>query len=204
MDKTQRSLREKLAWLGGIIDGEGCFDTGRATTPNYKKRLRNDGKPWWGEYRFARCGLDITNTDGWILDECIAILKELELPYYISRKNRLKPNHRVCYKITVYGYKRLLRVLPQLLPFLCGSKKIQGEFMLKLCELRASKKAHSPWTEEEHRLVGAIRSERQSQKLPQTAMSAPQSTEGEGTVGPLGKPSGISEELSRDDVAPVS
>ena len=177
MGKTQRSLTERLAWLGGIIDGEGCFDTGRAITPHSKQRLRNDGKPWWGEYRFARCGLDITNTDGGIIDECAAIFTELGLPFYLNEKFHPRATRR-CFKLTVYGYKRLLRVLPVVLPYLVGAKRRQGEFMLQLCEMRAAKGRNSAWTEEEHRLVEAIRKERTRQELPQTAMPQPVSTQG--------------------------
>jgi hypothetical protein len=177
MDKTQRSLTERLAWLGGIIDGEGCFDTGRATTPHYKQRLRKDGKPWWGEYRFARCGLDITNTDGEIIDECAAIFTELGLPFYLSRKHHPRAT-RPCFKLTVYGYKRLVRVLPHILPYLVGAKARQGALMLQLCEMRVAKGRNEIWTEDEHRLVEAIRMARNRLELPQTAMPQPLSTQG--------------------------
>lgn len=129
MDNQQRSLDARLSWLGGIIDGEGMITAIRRTN---------------GEGFIPR--LSIVNTDLKIIQECVAIFEEMELPHYLQTKAG-KGTWLTKYELLVNGMKRCDRVLPVLIPHLVA-KRERAERLLALCRERLDQPSNTPWSEQ--------------------------------------------------------
>ena len=96
-----------LAWLAGIIDGEGCF--------TIYVNHRNDAN-----VPSISANLTITNSNGLLLNRCKEILDSLEIKYlYNDPKNGHQQGRRVM-RIRVKNYSSLQRLTELLLPFLVG------------------------------------------------------------------------------------
>jgi hypothetical protein len=114
-----------LAWLAGVIDGEGCFSIYGVT-----RKDANDPSP--------SAYLSITNSNRLLLDRCRAILDELEIKYlYNDPKNGHQRGRRVM-RIRVKNYSSLQKLIELLLPFLIG-KADQAKVMLEFVSLAGQK-----------------------------------------------------------------
>jgi len=106
-----------LAWLAGIIDGEGCFcifTNGRkdATRPSISANLT------------------ITNSNSLLLNRCKEILDGLEIKYlYQDPKNGHQRGRRVM-RIRIRNYSSMQRIVELTLPFFVG-KTEQARLMLE-------------------------------------------------------------------------
>lgn len=139
-------IQEKeLAYLAGIIDGEGSIDI-RSLPPG--KHRRN------GSYSSLLC---ISNTNTLILDECVRIMRECEIPHYIS-KSKVNGNRKQSYQIICAGPNRCFRCLWVIEPYLVG-KKSQANLTMEFVWSRIghTDKYHTPYTERELYIVQAIR-----------------------------------------------
>lgn len=147
MDNPQRSLENRLHWLGGIFDGEGSFSL---------IALRRKGKL----YSF-RPQASVVNTDDRIIDEVISILEELELPFHVHRHTARKYSQRPVSEVRIIGLKRVARALPSIIPYLV-SKKARAQAILDFAELRLLQeniKHGQPLTDFEISLVEFVRKE---------------------------------------------
>lgn len=129
-DNPQRRLEIKLAWLGGIIDGEGMITVVKRTSG----------------YSFAP-RISIANTDRKIIDEAALIFDELKLKYYLQSKTyKVGEKVKIKFELLFNGMERCLKVLPIIIPFLI-SKKEKAEKLLSWCKYRTSLKRNSKYTE---------------------------------------------------------
>jgi hypothetical protein len=101
-DEQKILLYKRLSWLGGIIDGEGMI---------YLHR-RND----------KRGGVDpkitIVNTSPILIQECIAILRAIRVPFYVQTKKPANKTWKTKIEIIIAGLKRCEKAIPFLLPYL--------------------------------------------------------------------------------------
>lgn len=112
MDNQQERL---WAWLGGFVDGEGCFGI-------YRKRTA--GK------MFHYPILDIVNTNPADIDRAVEIIRSVT---GCSIESRVHGNGELPkWSIRVIGFNRMKRLLPVLIPFLYG-KREEAELVLAFC-----------------------------------------------------------------------
>lgn len=116
--------QERLAWLAGIIDGEGTVSIQCYTKPDKTIRLT----PY----------IAITNSNQPLLDECISILSEVagKAAARMCGKTRSKLARVDCSAIRVDGYPAVYKVLASVAPHLVG-KLPQTEIVLGFIESRA-------------------------------------------------------------------
>jgi len=106
-----------LAWLAGIIDGEGSF-----MIPRYHR----NGNPRYG-YRVS-----ISNTNVLIINQCKEILDMLHIKYCNYTQDRGKDGLRrkITHQIHITNKKGILIILENVIPHLVGKRK-QGELLYK-------------------------------------------------------------------------
>ena len=140
MDNQQRDIESRLHWLGGIIDGEGsitvCMSRQRRSPINYSPRIC-----------FVNTNLDIIN-------EGIALLKVLEIPFHIA--STCSGSKKVCYRVNIGGMKRCLRAAKLLTKYVFA-KKSKLEKMIEWIEYRFSLPHKHPQTEIDVKLLEQIR-----------------------------------------------
>jgi hypothetical protein len=110
MDNQQERL---LWWLGGLIDGEGCF-----TITQRKPK---------GQLLLSPVSI-ITNTNKTIIDTCINIYREHNIPFYVAYKIA-DINRKEKWNICVDGLGRNAKLLTLITPFLVG--KLEDAQLMK-------------------------------------------------------------------------
>ena len=126
MDNQQERLSEiEIAWLAGIVDGEGCINI-------YIQKKVN------------RCGnkkfqivprITIVNTDEKIIEKCYYLLHEKFGPY-IQRQKRKGIMRKDSLVINIHGWKRCKKVCDLLHEFLVGDKKESSKILSEWAEHR--------------------------------------------------------------------
>jgi hypothetical protein len=110
-----------LAWLAGIIDGEGCF----CIFSNRRTDAENPS---------ISANLTITNSNYLLLNRCKEILDALEIKYfYHDPKNGYQRGRRVM-RIRIKNYSSLRRLIELMLPFFVG-KADQARITLEFVSL---------------------------------------------------------------------
>jgi len=110
-----------LAWLAGVIDGEGCFSIYRVN-----RQDANLPSP-------SAC-LTITNSNYLLLNRCKEILDVFGIKYlYHDPKNGHQQGRKVT-RIRVKNYSSLRNLIELILPFLVG-KTEQANVMLEFVSL---------------------------------------------------------------------
>lgn len=126
---------EQLAWLAGIIDGEGCITAGAYPTKN----RRADGSTGYRLSLFV----SVTNTNEDIIlavNELFAALSTVKPVFHVHDSASRVKNHRTqktCYRVHVAGGVQVTRVLTAVLPYLVGKRK-QAEVLLAIVKHRKS------------------------------------------------------------------
>ena len=110
-----------LAWLAGIIDGEGCFSIYRVT-----RQDANFPSP-------SAC-LTITNSNYLLLNRCKEILAALGIKYLYSDPKNGHQRGRKVMRIRVKNYSSLRNLIELILPFLVG-KAEQANVMFEFVSL---------------------------------------------------------------------
>lgn len=117
---NQQATEVELAWLAGIIDGEGYL----GITPQNKKRNIYSVKP----------DIQIVNTDIVLVDAVVDILKRINVSPYIREKNhnvKKNPNWKKAYHITVGKFSHIVRLLTRTQKYMTGIKKAKAAIMLE-------------------------------------------------------------------------
>lgn len=124
---TKRQLlNTDIAWLAGIVDGEGSIIMGFEK----KRSLYNP---------FVAIG----NTDKGILAESFAIMTLLGCHVTLSemKVDRLgRFGRKRCWKLVVAGLDSLIPLLEVLIPHMASYKKVRAEAVLEFCKLRLAKR----------------------------------------------------------------
>lgn len=98
-----------LGWLAGIIDGEGCF---QLASQRYRERRQH-----------YRPQIVIANNNTDIIDACVEIAKNNNLPTYVMLRKPPKQFQADRYVIQIIGLKRCLAWIDVIEPYLIGKKK---------------------------------------------------------------------------------
>ena len=128
IDMYRTTPSEGLAWLAGIIEGEGSI-------ANYPPR-HNKAYPT-GNGGYNR-GIVIVNTDEKILNRCKQIYDYHNIHYGYTQKSASRNQRegsfiftKPCYELAVRRLEDLQYIIPKLLPHIIGEKKPLLEKLLK-------------------------------------------------------------------------
>ena len=122
-----------IAWLAGIVDGEGTIGVHRSNAKAYK-------------HPYLRPALQIANTDLRILEKARSVLTAITgNPHNLVVTNKGGDGCKRGYRIKVSTQHELMLVLPLLLPHLAG-KAEQASIALDFCK-RKSARIKRSWYE---------------------------------------------------------
>ena len=122
-------LSHRLAWLAGIIDGEGAITYW--LDAHYQ---RKDGKT----NKSVRARVAIGNTNHSLIDEIMQIANEIGVSHHlIFQSRRSNPRSKPCWYVYFSGAKRVRGVLNSVLPFLISKRK-QADLILAVLDHRSS------------------------------------------------------------------
>lgn len=131
--------KEELAWLAGIIDGEGCLQVNKA--------VGEDTKPG------ARICIDISSTTPIMIQRVSVIYKKLGLVFcYAFGRN--KANNQFL-RIMVAGQGSLEKLLQAVRPYLCN-KLPQANLILEYITWRRMMPMHHMDPEDKLKVIGAV------------------------------------------------
>ena len=144
MGNQQERLKLDLAWLGGVIDGEGTF------TLRIHGRKRNK--------LLITPVFSITNTDFVITDNIERILKENDIPFWVTYvSNEAHPKWKPKKEIVNMGVRRLSKFIPVILPYLVG-KEEEAKIVCEFCDRRLKMLGNrSYYTKEDIELVTRVK-----------------------------------------------
>ena len=144
------SLELDLAFLAGLMEGEGCFSLHRRIRTD-RRTLRSSDAPPVLNYKTH---IAISNSDYRVIEEVHCILDRLEVGHYIQwhgkglKKGSINPQTgkevkavRAVGQINIFGMKRCKTFLEKIIPYL-KIKKDQAECMLEWIERRLSIPTH--------------------------------------------------------------
>ena len=146
-------MTERLAWLAGIIDGEGTI--GLAF---YTRRSMRRGKPH--VQRQLECWIAVANTNMRIIEAVSAVLSGCGIKHGLLLSQRGTAKWKPQWRVTVRGLRRCAATLALLRPYLVG-KLPQADVILGLWDYRergafsrAHRLADDEWVD---RQLGEIR-----------------------------------------------
>src|SRR5438552_14414658 len=126
---TDKTIDHRLAWLAGIIDGEGCVRFHTEVSKNH----RLAGRSW----TFTAYHVDIANTDSAMLIEIMAIADVLGVKYgYYPRVRFQHPNRKPQHRVSFHSRVSCNAILRAVLPYLV-TKRPQAELMLRALARRS-------------------------------------------------------------------
>ena len=114
----------ELAYLAGIIDGEGCI----SVTISH----RHSG---YGKFRIQ---VSISNTNLKLIEKC----KQIVGFGSIGKRTGSHIGKRTVYKLELSKYKKLYELLPKLIPFLIDKKR-KAELTFELIKEKMKHEQHS-------------------------------------------------------------
>ena len=151
---NQQVRLDELAWLAGVIDGEGTINITKKL--GSKKRARKDGTRKMNYWVF----LQVTNTNEQLILKVIEIMKKLNAnPYVWEKKDTDK--WKKAYQLSLQRMVKVKRVVEKINPYLIAKKR-QAELVLKFIDSRLSKFQKgkgktNPYTEEEMKWINEIK-----------------------------------------------
>lgn len=144
MDNQQEIPKEQFAYLGGLIDGEGCV-----TFSVNKKHGRANVS-----FQIAPT-ISFSNTEKVLVDHYCAILDSLNVGRYISHRLAHGRNAE-SWQVVTNGLKRTVKLLPYLVEWCRGKKKQNAADVLEFCNSRLSEWHAAPFTGRQLELVEAV------------------------------------------------
>jgi hypothetical protein len=129
---NEQGSREKLAWLAGIIDGEGSV--------NIKRISGNDKNGTRFVRAYSPC-VHITNTDFPMVQEIALIMEAVGVSYYVNPTTKVPPRLagrkecRFVMQVTVQGMKTCIKLLDMIIPYLVAKRR-EAELLREYSEKR--------------------------------------------------------------------
>ena len=129
-----KTLNERLAWLAGIIDGEGTVSLQissrkRRAKPGFRRdrgRIRERTLVW---------KIDVSNTNASLISEVVSILDSLGVRYFFGKYNMKNPKHKPLTKVIMTGRPRVVKLIQFVKPWLV-CKLPQAEILLRAADRR--------------------------------------------------------------------
>ncbi|KKR33036.1 MAG: hypothetical protein UU37_C0003G0041 [Candidatus Gottesmanbacteria bacterium GW2011_GWA2_41_12] len=117
----------QIAWLAGIIDGEGCFSIFRRTNKSKNGNI----------IITPTASITITNSNLAIIEECRRILNTLGVKFTL--KNPRNSKSRLLERLDIRNYISILHLIDTSLPYIIGKKEqaiLMREFVDKALKRR--------------------------------------------------------------------
>lgn len=115
-----------LAWLAGIMEGEGTFSI-------YHQRRSN------AESDQLRACVSLTNTDATLINKAYDIFKAIGVEMHVHEYKNKKGSTRPVYDMQTAKAKNVLDICNALLPFLFGEKRAKAEMLIRFTTKRLEK-----------------------------------------------------------------
>jgi len=126
MENQQTSLTD-LAWLAGIIDGEGWIGFSLAKDDRSKGRRTV----------VVKTEIKINNTDHEIIAKCYRIWKQIGVnPYYREYSYKVKSYRKPVYEVATKHMTGVQKLIKATLPFLTGNKLERAYLILEFIKSR--------------------------------------------------------------------
>jgi hypothetical protein len=120
-----------LGWLVGFLESEGTFTISRH---NKRKNGKYNLHPY----------VQATNSDIALINKAARAAKQLGVNFYIYHKK-----NTYYHIIHCGGYKRLARLLPQIIPYMAGEKRKKAEIILEYVNRRKHLPRGTPYSEQD-------------------------------------------------------
>lgn len=114
----------ELAWLAGIMEGEGTFSI-------YHQRRSDTDQ--------LRACVSLTNTDPGLINKAYEIFKEIGVEMHIHEYKNKKGSTRPVYDMQTAKQTNVKTICESLLPFLFGEKKAKAQMLLRFVNKRIEK-----------------------------------------------------------------
>jgi hypothetical protein len=114
---NQQTTSEQLAWLAGIMDGEGSF-------------IISFVQP-----KYYSAAVSLTNSSPEMINCVAKILDDLEVSGHIYYESLRTKKHKRCYHLTIRNNVKIEKLTTILLPYLVA-KKAQAELLLRFVQSR--------------------------------------------------------------------
>jgi len=139
----------ELAYLAGVIDGEGCISLER----NGNRRLNG--------VTGLQAMVCVTNTNEALISYCLNIFRRIGVNPYIKSQAvgyGKKARCKTCYWLTTQGLTKTKKVLEAVLPYLIA-KRAQAELVLEFIKLRGDSQLAKgkPYGDAEYGILTRIR-----------------------------------------------
>lgn len=142
---NQQVTELDLAFLAGLMEGEGCFSLVKRVRTDMRKKYNNTTLPPAINYKPHIC---VSNTDERMIEDVHQMLDRMEVGHYIQwhgmglKKGGVNPNtgrfiqpRRSQGQINIFGLKRCEKYLKIVTPYL-RYKREQAELLLEWIERR--------------------------------------------------------------------
>ena len=133
MDNQQERLDVDLAWLAGIIEGEGWISLA----------IVGSLKPNGAKLPVFQPSIGICNTDFLIMDKVETIFKQLGFKYRYQKRPAKVGSDGISRKakveISVYAKQYVIKLSNLILPFIVGEKKNRINKLFEFYKIRESK-----------------------------------------------------------------
>jgi len=136
-----------LAWLAGIMEGEGTF----AIYHQVRKTSKN------GPSGQLRGCVSLTNTDPTLINKAYEIFMSLGVEMHIHEYKNKKGSTRPVYDMQTAQQSKVKLICEKLLPFLYGEKKAKAEMLLRFVTKRLDK-GKAPYDEDDWKSFREFRS----------------------------------------------
>lgn len=133
-----RSANIKIAWLAGIIDGEGNLGIEKHNVV----RLGKKGQ----RYCIYAARIIVTNTDDSIIKEVLSIYKKVGITFYCRKRKRLYSSdgykRKPCWDLQVHRLKEVLLLSNLIRPFLISKRKVKiVNLLIDFCQHRLKERS---------------------------------------------------------------
>jgi hypothetical protein len=150
---NQQAKTVSLEWLGGFIDGEGCFGFQQI---NRDRLVNTKYEPY---FKISNC-----DYKGFLYT--LALFEENKVPYHIYEYAR-GGNTKQFWTIEFRGFKRMEKFCKFIRPFVF-MKREEVDTILEVIRLRTLRSTHAPYSEEELTLINTLRGRRVNLDASQT------------------------------------
>ena len=135
--------QERLAFLAGLIEGEGTITIQRS---NKRKNGKHNILPI----------VQIANSNAELIEFAVKTLRETGASPYVYWKKQSEKTRAPSATIHLGGYNRVGSFLKVITPYLI-SKRRQAEIVLSMCERRCNQPKNTPYADEDLQAVDLIR-----------------------------------------------
>lgn len=128
---NQQATQAELAWLAGIIEGEGWIGFSISDTAQGINVENRQGST-------VKVEIKINNTDALIIHQSAIIFQKLGVNAYVRECKPSGKMKRTYFEVSTKHMKTVELILAATLPYMVGEKRERAELMRKFIELRRS------------------------------------------------------------------